>query len=434
MSLERRIPFFYGWLLVGVGLICYGFGISPGFYSWGYFGPELREDLNLTAEQSGSIFGVFQFMFSAVGPLVGIGIARFGLRTLMTGGAVMCALGFWMLSRADSVADCYVAYSLIGGIGIGFSTILPCQTLASYWFQKYRARAMAIIFTGGALVGMGVNPFNAAVLEGGNWRDAWEIIAWISLGVAVLSATFIRNSPATVGMRVDGIDPSNAGPSAAPAPDEKPSQQKAPPSPVHEWTTAEALRTPQFLIMIVAGLAYSLPWGVIAAHGGLHLRSQLGMTQKTAGTLLGSRVFASTFGRLSASMGDFISPTKVLAGALIIEAVGVVGMAVAQTESSLYPSLLLVGFGFGLAYLSVPVVFARYFGARAFATTAGTRIMINGVFGYLAPRLAGAVYDRTETFAPVFWVLACVTLAGAVGSFLIRSPRPPEAAASSRAA
>ena len=92
MSLERRIPFFYGWVLVGVGLICYGFGISPGFYSWGFFGPELREDLGITAEQSGSIFGVFQFMFSAVGPLVGIGIARFGLRTLMTGGALMCGL------------------------------------------------------------------------------------------------------------------------------------------------------------------------------------------------------------------------------------------------------------------------------------------------------------------------------------------------------
>jgi hypothetical protein len=39
---------FYGWPLVGIGFVVYGLGIGPGYYSWGFFAPEVMADIGLT--------------------------------------------------------------------------------------------------------------------------------------------------------------------------------------------------------------------------------------------------------------------------------------------------------------------------------------------------------------------------------------------------
>ena len=406
---------YYGWILVGIGVLCYGFGISPAYYSWGFFGPELRQDLGLTREQTGSIFGVFVFTFGAVGPLVGLGIARFGIRAMITAGSLVAALGFYLLSQAQSAADCYVAYALIGGIGIGFSCILPNQSLATFWFEKYRARAMALIFTGGALVGMAVNPFNAAILEGGSWRDAWTIIALVSVGVAILALIFVRDTPASMGLRPDG---------AAATIDER--VAVAQDQTRYPWSAREALRTPQFALVTICSITLGVPWGIVSAHGGLYVREEMGISVGVAALILGTlRVGASAIGRLSASAGDFLAPSKVLALAHVVEAAGVACLALANSEGLLYVGVVLLGLGFGAAYISLPVVFGDFFGMKAFALTGGIRIMIAGVFGYLAPRLAGKVADTTGSYVLVFWACVAIALLGATSAFLCRRPTPP---------
>jgi OFA family oxalate/formate antiporter-like MFS transporter len=427
MKAEAMAPkrgIYYGWILVAVGLVCYGFGISPAYYTWGFIGPELKQDLGLSREQIGSVFGVFQFVFSAVGPLVGIAIGRLGLRATMTTGSICAALGFWMLSRADSVWDCYLAYALIGGVGIGFSTILPNQVLATYWFHKYRARAMAIIFAGGGLVGMGVNPFNEMMRTGVGWRQGWVVIAWISLAVAVIAAILVRDTPARLGLEPDGR---SGGAGSDESGEENGPHAGSLPDPQSGWTAAQAIRTPQFAIVTLAGLAYSVPWGVVTAHGGSHLRVDLGLAGMTAALILSPvRVGASTLGRLCGSGADFMTPHRFLACALGVEAVGVGLLATARSEALLISSAVLLGLGFGAAYIAIPIVFAHFFGRQAFATTTGTRIMINGIFGYLGPRFAGRFADITGSYTSTFWTLAVLTLVGAVVAFLCRPPVPPD--------
>ena len=53
MSSDKRS--FYGWPLVAVGWVLYGFGVAPVFYSWSFYLPEILEDLSLTRAQGGSI-------------------------------------------------------------------------------------------------------------------------------------------------------------------------------------------------------------------------------------------------------------------------------------------------------------------------------------------------------------------------------------------
>ena len=63
--------FIYGWFMIAVAWVCYGFGISPAYYSWGLFSTHLIEDLSLTRTEFNTVFGVFTLLYSCVGILVG---------------------------------------------------------------------------------------------------------------------------------------------------------------------------------------------------------------------------------------------------------------------------------------------------------------------------------------------------------------------------
>ena len=127
---------FYGWYVVAIACICYGFGISPAYYSWGFYFPELQAELGFTKTDLGGIFGLFVFIYSAVGPLVGILQRIIGIRGCMALGSVIAGIGFLIIGQADQKWEFYVGLCVFGGIGIGMSTIIPCQTLGQNCFKS----------------------------------------------------------------------------------------------------------------------------------------------------------------------------------------------------------------------------------------------------------------------------------------------------------
>lgn len=415
---------FYGWPLVGIGFLVYGLGIGPGYYSWGFLAPALIDELGLSRQQIGSIFGAFTLTFALVGPLTAIAIRRLGIRVTVTCGALLAALGFGLVSRADSVGELYLCYSLLGGIGIGLSTGLPVQTLCIYWFRKYRARALAITMLGAAVVGGLVTPLDNWILQFSSWRVVWVLIAGVSVTTALIAAVFVRNRPEDLGQLPDGRVSGDDG-DAVEKPDASSSPGAAPgAAPRLRWSAAEAIRTPQFFIATFAAMANVVPWRVLSAHGRLHFED-LGFTATVAAAILGVRIGVSGVGRLSGSFADFVSPTRVLALALVVNGLGLWGLIVADTELLAYLCVVLLGVGYGAGYISELAVFARFFGRHAFVGTSGLRVVLIGIAGFVAPTLAGATADRTGSYAGAITVLAATCFLGAVAIFFCRSPRRP---------
>ncbi len=402
---------FIGWRVVGVGSLCYGFGISPMYYGWGLFLPEMQRDLGLNDAQSGLVFSVFSYSYHLLGPVVGIVMARLGVRSVMVFGAAVGVLAFWLLSRADSFADCMFAYGVLGGIAIGFGTILPAQTLASNWFVRSRSRAIALVLGGGAVVGFAINLFTPAILRAADWRTAWLIISGISAAVAVVAALFIRGMPERVGQQPDG------GPADSdPEPGDRPG-----PTGVGEWTAPLAMRTPQFYILVGLSIAYGVPWGIIAVFGRAHLEA-VGFTTAVAAGILGSRVLVSLLGRFSGSMGDFMPPQRLLGIVLILEGTGCALLIVAKTALLAYAAMVLIGLGFGAAYVCIPVVYSAFYGRRAFGTTVGIRFAITGAISPSAPFLAGMLSDWSGSHMLTLTILASLCLAGSLVAFGLRAP------------
>lgn len=411
-------PFFYGWYLVGVAWVLYGFGIAPSYYSWGLFSREIIADLDLNVGELGGVFGLFTFMYSFVGFAVGYCMVRWGIRSVMAGGFLMTAAGALVVSRADTAMDCYLGFSLLGGTGIGFATIIPCQTLGQNWFLKYRGLAIGIILTAGGIVGLLVTRVDVYVLEHWTWRTGFVLIAGVSALLAFLAVLFIRDTPEQVGQRRDGMTAEEEEAYL------KESAKHARAHVAEQWTAGQAVRTPQFVLLVFCGIAYAVPWGVVVPHGRLHLEA-LGFGTSQVASIIGAMALISTFGRLGSFLGDWLSPQHVLAWSLALEAAGVAGFIVADSTWVAYASVAAIGIGFGTAYSTVPVVFSEFFGRKAFGVTSGYRIMITGIFNGLGPWLTGMVYDRVESYTVPFIVLVALGLLGAFSAAIAKHPGAP---------
>lgn len=408
----RTRGIYYGWILVGVAFVFYGFGISPAYYSWGLLGRPMSEELGLDREQLGRVFGLFALAYSIMSAVSGAILGRWGIRTVVTGGLLTTALGFALLSRIESFSGALICFGLLVGCGVGISTIIPAQTLASNWFIRYRARAIAIVLTAGGVVGRLITPIDTWMLREADWRAAWLLLSGITLVVAVIAALMIRNRPEDHGLLPDGVNESSEA---------EMSRGPAAPSSPDRWTARQALRTPQFLLITSCAVAYAIPWGVVVPHGPTHL-GDLGFSTTAAGAMIGTMALVSVLGRLVGGVGDFLPPQVVLAASLVVEGLGFLGLVFAEQKAMAYTSCIVIGLGFGTAYISIPVVLASYFGRIAFAATSGVRTMITGFFNFLGPTLAGWSADRTGSYTLAFVCLVALCAGGAVIALVTRAP------------
>lgn len=405
---------FYGWWLLVAACCVYGFGITPGYFGWGILFSGLEHELHYTKKDLGLIFGLFTFLYSGVGPLVGWLQRKITIRGIMTLGSLMSALGYFIVSRSDTKIEFLIGFSIFGGAGVGLSTIVPCQTLGQNWFLKRRATAIAIMMASGSVTGLFIPKLCKYVLDHYNWRDGWVVIAFMSLGASVIAALFIRDTPEQLGQHRDGILPelTNA------------SKLSAKSSVADLWTAKMAFRTHQFWLIVVAGTAYAVPWGAIISHGASHIRNTDAIAASFA-FLMTIPSLAGLFGRLSGGLGDWLRPQVVLVGSLLLEGAGCIVFLYANSVPVAVFGLAIFGLGFGAAYVSIPVVFTDFFGRTAFGLTSGVRMLFTGIFNGLAPWIAGVIFDETQSYVIPFWGLFGVAMLGVVAASVARNPGFP---------
>jgi len=412
MAPETRAPTesgrpFLGWAMVALAFALYGFGMAPAYYAWGFLAPEIIADVGLSREQIGSTFGLFTLTFALTSPVAGIAIDRVGLRPVLALGAFLGAAGFAWTSVATSAAELALAYALVGGLGIGLTTLLPAQTLPIHWFRRYRARATGVILLGAGVVGALVPTAAARGVELADWRFVFQAIAVLFLTIGLVSAWLLRDRPADVGQFPDGAERAEDLPQPAQGEPTEIAES------LSDLTPRSAILSPLFLFASLACLTNTVPWRVVTAHGRLHLED-LGFASAVAAGILGLRIGLSGAGRLCGGIADLVDPRFVLAGALSTTAVGITGFAMATEARLATASIGLLGLGYGVAMTCEPLVMARLFGARAFLGTNGLRIAITGLAGWVAPLWTGAAADRSGSYEESFLALAALSFAGAV--------------------
>jgi len=377
---------YYGFKLAAVLWVYYGLTLGMKVGAWGFFAPEISREVGFSATEIGLVAGIVLAGTAVFTPIAGLFISRYGCKKSMILGLALGAGGMLATSMGTNLLGFSFGAVLLAA-STSFSGVVPLQTLTTLWFDKYRSRAMAVIFTGTPIWGALSYPLYGYMLTLGTWRMALVVLTLIFPLGLVLVLLFVKDSPAQIGEPVDGIEAKDSvhPPEAISKPQKSTSEGDG-----AGWTVKTALLSPLFALITLSVVVCTLPYIFFVTYGRLLLES-VNVSTGVAVAALAGLALATLAGRLSASLADFIDARLLVMGALISNVTGITAILMSQTDLLVYASVFLIGLSFGLAFIIAPILLARVFGTAVFAPIEGMRMSIvvglnaglTPVFGYL---------------------------------------------------
>lgn len=380
------------------------------YSSLGVVLPAMVRELDWSWSQAGLGFTLMGAATGASSWFPATLIRRVGLRATLAAGSVVMVAGLVGFAHAESVAA-YLVGAVLCGVGFQLMALIPGTHALGLLFER-KALAFGLYFTIGSL-GSVVGPLMAEALAGPNgqdWRGYWLIQAALAAlaGLAGILA---------VG-RVRQAEP--APPPATTAP--------AAPARAADFTVAQALRTPQFYVLLAAYFTHLLAVSVAASISVAHL-TEKGVTAATAGLLLSLEGLITTLARLGGGLiGDRVSPKLLLVVGQAALAIGCIALGYGEG----FPAQMLyafgIGLGFGLTVLAVTLLLLDYYGPRnnleIFALTC-----LVGAVSAVGSLVAGVVRDYLGSFAPALYGMGLLIAVVAVACALMRPPQRPASSA-----
>ena len=281
---------------------------------------------------------------------------------------------------------------------------------------KHRGLPFGIYFTSAALGGV-AGPFmvfGIMRLAHDHWRDFWMTQMVAALVVGVICSLMVGGT-AALQRASEETDLEVAAEAAAP-------NLSGVYRTVVDWTAREAVRTPQFYILLAAYFGHLLIGVTVAGTSVAHL-TQRGVNATIAGTMLSIEALMQIAGRsLGGLVGDRIDPRYLMMAALACLAVGSAALGVAKD----YPTMLIYavgsGVGFGLTLLTVTVLLLNYFGRQHNLAIFSLTCLI-GAVSALGPTIGGSLRDLTGGFSITFQLFAGVIAVILLAVVFMRPPR-----------
>jgi MFS family permease len=279
MTAERLRP----WIAHGAFSLILFLITAATYSSLGVVLPAMVRDLGWSWSQAGLGFTLMGAATGASSWFPAALIRRFGLRATLAAGSAVMVAGLAGFAHADSVAA-YLIGAVLCGVGFQMMALIPGTHALGILFER-KAMAFGLYFTIGSL-GSVVGPLMAehlAGVGGENWRGYWLIQAALAAvaGLAgVLAVGRVRQQVAPAAPTVESF--------AAPA-------ARA------DFTVAQAIRTPQFYVLLAAYFTHLLAVSVAASISVAHL-TEKGVTAATAGLLLSFEGLITTLARLGGGL------------------------------------------------------------------------------------------------------------------------------------
>jgi MFS family permease len=404
-SAEAR-PRFHGWRIVALAAVAQGLSL-PLMSAYGIVATPLIEEFGATAAQLGIGMSLAILATAGVGPLLGFGLDRGPLRTIMLAGVALMFTSVFLLSRGGALWQLAVCFAFATA-GMSMYGMLPAQVILVNWFVVRRGAALSYAFLGTSVAAFVVPPATAWLVEGFGWRVAVVAIAASAATLAVPVILRLVKRPEELGQHPDGI---SAAPSMPPSADE--GSAATPPLAWH--------RDPNFWL-IGAGGALAMAVAVASLFLVRHFET-LGIARTDAALVPSLMAASGIGGKLAAGwLIDRIDPRAVLAGVLGIHALGWVLVASQTSYPLLLAAAVPLGVGGGGFLPLPPVLLGRCFGREAVGRVGGLHGLLHLPLLLTAAPLVGWLEGVTGSFRLPFLGLAGALLLAAVVFAGLRIP------------
>jgi MFS family permease len=411
---------FYGWKLLVIFWAIIILNFTFPTFGTSVVNTYMAKAMHLNRKELGLAFSVFSLMAGLPGPLVAKSINTLGIRfTLVIGTLVTSCGAFLMALFVKTTSQAILVLGFIVGAGAAMAGTVPPQVGIARWFHRKRARAMSLLLTASGIGGLiAVPTLNATIAHfGGSWRAAWWCMGTMSAAAAIVSAFFVRESPAEMNQSPDGevgTDPSSSLRSAR-------SDGRVFKT-TEDWTLSEALRSPTLWLLVPTYLGFFMGFFIYLAHGILHLEG-LGHTPAEAARSISVIFGSSLIGQaVVAALGDRIEPRFISAVAVCLFGGGTLLSIHASGTTTMYVYAVMMGAGFAAAFTCIMTIWSNYYGPKLYPALLGVTTPVGTILGAIGPFTAGYIYDKYGTYVPVFEAIAALCL---LTAFLYLLAVPP---------
>lgn len=392
-SWQSRLPFFYGWVIVG-GLVVTGC-INNSFY-WlpALFVLPMHEELGWSRTSIIAALTVRGLVGAFVSPFFGAlldkpdGARRLAAFAGLVGGSALIPIA-WVQEEWQFL----LLFGVIGGISQVGQSMAVMGAVLPRWFIHKRGSAMATA-TMGPPFGSFFTPLVVGAFIGTlGWRTAWIAAGLLIMLLGTIPAIFFHRQPEDVGLRPDGVLETRNFTSGPRGPD-----------PTRGATVGEALRSPTFWLLSfavsIANLATSsLPASLASMFVDRGVRldlALLGISLHGVGSLASrflwgwctNRFHIRSVLQIIAVMGILATPLPfVMHGDIIVIYGGIIGVAIGGFVST------------------NQLIWPAYFGRTHLGAITGWVRPLQTSVSAVAPLSVPFIYERTGDYAPAIWMV-----------------------------
>ena len=375
---------------IGIGSYAFAFFVVPWMEEFG----TLRGTLMIAA--TGSTIGT-----AILSPFCGYLLDRFSSRALVLTGASAFAFGMAAIALAPSSFVVILIYILALPFGMVLAGTLMASSLVARSFHRGRGMALGISALGTSLGGLVMPVLITQVLALYDWRTLFFILAAL-----VVITVFV---PAALILRDDG-DTGAATRTHARA----------------STASASLMRSPAVIKLGIAFLVPGLVFIAVLPNLG-SLATDLAISQQRAAGIVSVASVAMVLIKLvSGALCDRVDQRLLYLGVVVIQAAGLITLAVASSFTLLFAGVTLVCIGSGGNLPIITSFAARFWGPERFGRMMGVVFAMAGISGTGA-LLAGIIRDASGSYTPAFLSLL-VVLVPAAWCFLTLGRHSPEVA------
>jgi MFS family permease len=278
-----------------------------------------------------------------------------------------------------------------GSISAIFAPMMACVT---GWFDTHRSLAVSLVSAGMGMAPMVMSPLAAWLVSNHDWRTSMQVMAVVVAAIMIPVSLLVRRPPA-----MESGHAAAAGEGA----------------PRQEMSRAQALRSPQFIILLATNFL------CCATHSGpiIHTVSYAvtcGIPMMAAVTIYSVEGLAGMGGRIAFGLlGDRFGAKRVLVAGLLAQAFGALAYVFVRQLAAFYAVAAVFGFIYAGTMPLYAVLMRENFPLRIMGTMIGGTAMAGSLGMATGPLAGGLIYD---TFASYAWLYIGSWAVG-LGAFLI---------------
>lgn len=413
----HRLPFFYGWVVVAVAFVTMGIGVNTRT-AFSLLFPPILSEFGWERGVTAAAFSVGFMASTLYAPFIGMLMDRVGPRLVIPFGVIMVSAGMILATLVQRPWHLYATLGVMVVGGSVFVSYIGHSLFLPHWFVRRRGLAIGMAFSGVGVRSMLLFPWLQRLIDRTGWRQAcWALALLLLVSLIPLNLFLQRRRPEDVGLAPDGDDAIRPDGHTGPATDNVADHAWV----AVDWTLARAICTRRFWWLFIAFFTGLFTWYAVQVHQTKYL-IDIGFQPGLAAYALGFVGFTGILGQIGLGhLSDRIGREWVwtLSGAGFICCYALLlTLQAYPTPVLLYLMIAsqgVLGYGLASVFGAIP---AEIFQGKHYGTIFGTLNLASSAGAGVGPWVTGAVFDRTGTYAPAFWVAMALSLVSIVTMWL----------------